>query len=407
MNAHSTYSASAASRWMTCPGSLALAEKTPRTSNPAARRGTLAHAISAECLEDDSLDPMMFLGDVREVEGHEHEFDEDLAQQSMKYVEYVRGFSGVRLVEVRSIYAPVLGLEDDEAWGTADAVVIQDDGTVHVIDLKTGRRWVQAPGNRQLLLYAAGVVASLEAVGIEVKRVVLHIVQPVVHAEPSTWELTREEFKVETDKLRERAKLAEEALFAYSPKLEQAWVDRYLMPDEDACQWCPAAYKCPKLQAVVDEHIPSADVSEFDMANHIEGLDADTLNEAMTALPLIEIWANAINAEMTRRATRGDGGLSHKLVLGRAGNRRWDGADRALEALEGEGVPRDALLTEPELKSPAQLEKTLKKLKRADLIDTMDKFVVRNPARPTLVPKDDPRPQWTEAAIEDDFGVVS
>ena len=39
--------------------------------------------------------------------------------------------------------------------------------------------------------------------------------------------------------------------------------------------------------------------------------------------------------------------------------------------------------------------------------DRIEGLVVRNPARPTLVPVDDPRPQWIEGDIANEFDKTS
>ena len=70
------------------------------------------------------------------------------------------------------------------------------------------------------------------------------------------------------------------------------------------------------------------------------------------------------------------------------------------------GLPPESLLwATPKLQSPAQLEKAMKKLKLPT--DRIEGLVVRNPARPTLVPVDDPRPQWIEGDIANEFDKIS
>lgn len=403
MTAHSQYSASASARWLACPGSLSLSADAPRTSSAAARRGTAAHEVAAELLEGpDDVDPRDSEGREVEVEGDTIVIDEDLTYQITQYVGYVRGFTGMRLVEVKSLYAAALGLEDNEAWGTADAVVLAPDGTLHVMDLKTGRSWVGATGNTQLALYAAGVVETLKAIGMddEVKRLVLHIVQPAVHTVPDTWELTVDEFAAEVEKLRAGAAEADEAKFGFTGLDDEAWNERFLRPSDEACQWCPAASFCPRLRQVVDDSMPSSEVER----DSLHGLDVDELNEAMQAVPLLETWIAAVQAETNRRASLGEKGLAFKLVLGREGNRKWsDDDERIAQVLRD--LPESLLWAKPKLQSPAQLEKAMKKLKLPT--DRIEGLVVRNPARPTLVPVDDPRPQWIEGDIANEFDKIS
>jgi len=398
---HSLFSASGSTRWLNCPGSLAVSQGIPSRSGMAAKRGTAAHAVAARILEgDDTTDAFTeALGQVEAADGQRIEIDEELAGQIEQYVEYVRGIAGQRMVEVKSMYGPAIGLEDKTAWGTADAVIIQPDDTIHVVDLKTGRGYVQAPGNTQLLLYAAGVIHSLQAVGTEPSRIVLHIVQPAVHAQPSTWELTPEEFAEEVGKLKASAQKAMQAFKSFPGReagdvMLKPWAAKFITPQEDACRWCPAAAGCKAL----------ADVVPSDLGTEYVPLLATVgLNAAMARIPLIEIYVKAVQEEAYRRASLGEPGLAFKLVLGREGNRKFGEEQEALDGLRNLGVDDEILLSTPSLRSPAQIEKDLKKAKRKDVIEAMTHWIVRAPAKPTLVPVGDPREPWTENNVKDEF----
>lgn len=394
MTSHSTYSASAAYRWLSCPGSLALTKQAPtgRGSGTAAMRGTAAHEVAAEYLQGPDDVPVDCEGREVEVEGTRITLDDDLASQVATYVEYVRSIEGLRLVEVQSNYATSLGLDQEEAWGTADAVVVQDR-TVYNIDLKTGRTWVGATNNTQMLLYTAGVAEALDAIGLweDVDEVVLVIVQPAVKDAPDEWRLTRAEFEAEIAKLKERAAVTEQALLSFTGLEDEVWAERYLRPSEDACKFCPAASFCPALRKATEIANQKAEVLMLSQAK---------LNDAVARIPLIEAWIEAIQAEAYRQAAEGKEGLDFKLVLGRQGNRRW-ADEAAAEKRLLEMVERDKVFTQPKLKTPSQVEKALPKGFKLD-----EELVVRSPAKPTLVAKEDPRPAWSENNIADEFEVV-
>lgn len=396
MTSHSKYSASGAHRWIACPGSMVLSKLAPPTgSSLAADRGTAAHTVAAAYLQGfkggDST-PVNCEGEEVQVGDTTIVLDEDLAKQVEVYVEHVRSLGGIRLVEVQSNYAATLGLEEAEAWGTADTVVIRDS-TLYVIDLKTGRHWVSAQANPQLLLYGMGVAEALKAAGLweDFDKIVLTIVQPAVKDAPEQWELTLEEFEAHCTKLAEAAQRAEEAAFNFVAVEDEEWCDVYLSPAEEACRYCPAAAFCPAL----------ARLSEgADTPPEFLELDKHALNEAMRRIPLIEVWIEAVQAEAYRRASKGDTDLAFKLVLGRQGNRKWADEEKAREELALK-IPLTKLVTEPKLKSPAQVEKLLPKGMTLD-----EDLVVRAPAKPTLVPADDPRAAWVEGDIADEFEVV-
>lgn len=327
-----------------------------------------------------------------DVEGETVTLDADLAGQVATYVAHVRSLGGQRLVEVRSNYAEPLGLGEEEAWGTADAVVI-GARTLYVIDLKTGRKWVSAVGNTQLLLYATGVVSTLNAVGMldEIERIELHIVQPAVKDAPEVWSMDVPEFEARMLSLYNAAQRAAQAAQAFTGLEDTSWVKDHLRPEEEACQWCPAAALCPALEALTQ----GADV-RYELAPSV-----DAINAAMARIPLIEAWIEAIQSYANALAVAGDPNLAYKLVLGRQGNRTWTDEAEAREVLLT-ALPLTKLVTEPKLKTPAQIEKLLPKGDKELLTD----ITKRAPAKPTLVPRDDPRPQWVENTA-DDFEVLT
>ena len=50
---HSLLAASAASRWMACPGSIRMTRGVPEEASPYAEEGNVAHEISRICLQED------------------------------------------------------------------------------------------------------------------------------------------------------------------------------------------------------------------------------------------------------------------------------------------------------------------------------------------------------------------
>lgn len=402
---HSVFSASGAERWSNCAGSLALSQGIKRRSSFAADEGTAGHELAEYCLANDA-EPYDFIGVIYPVRGNggeeitnEIEISLELAEAVSMYVAYVRKISGTRWLETRVFYASLLGVPEDDGFGTTDCCVL--DGTIlHVIDAKFGRGYVNPEKNKQMTLYAAGTVEAMEAVGEEITEIRLHVVQPRVSDSPVPYVMTREELRAEVEWLRERAQLAMQASISFTSLDDSAWVKLYLSPGEYQCQWCPAAAFCPALRAEVSEFTAAAS-DEFEIANLLEQMPGKKLGEYQTKVGLVQLWAKAVEHETLRRLTRGDKDVAGwKLVKGREGNRKWSDPETAAEKfsdLEEAFEPR-------QLKTPPQVEKLLKKDKeRKELLATL---VVRSPAKPTLTTADDPREPWTEAATADEFGVV-
>ena len=153
------FSASKASRIMSCSASADLAAVIPRwnppvedrNANTAANRGTRMHEILAEV---EMLSPKEMAG-------------------FAKAIEYI--------AEVRSRRRFTMLLEQTEMsdWlpqpepTTADTVLFTQD-EIHVLDFKWGRIPVEVVDNRQLLYYAA----TYAKYAPKATEVVLHIVQP-------------------------------------------------------------------------------------------------------------------------------------------------------------------------------------------------------------------------------------
>ena len=169
---HAYLSASAAHRWMACPGSPEAEAASPDVASPYAQEGTVAHELAALALTD----PMAYAvamgrGSPLPVSGVVP--DEEMREAVSGYVEYIGKLRGRKFVEQRvDLSEWVSG-----GFGTADAIVLHRR-TLHVIDLKYGRGVrVDASNNPQLLLYALGAMA-LVADFVDVRQVVLTIYQP-------------------------------------------------------------------------------------------------------------------------------------------------------------------------------------------------------------------------------------
>lgn len=387
--AHSIFSASGSTRWAVCHGAIAMCRGLPNTESAAALEGTAGHELSDNCLVN-GTDPVQYVGTV--VLGVE--ITEDLANAAQEYVDYVRSIRGTRMSEQRINYAEVLEVPDDEGFGTTDVVII-DGTTVNIIDAKFGRKYVDARNNKQLTLYAGGVVFALEAIGETVEKIVLHIVQPRVSSNPFPFEMSRAELHEALLLLRDAAAIVQEADLLFSGINNTAWVDKYLVAGEKQCEYCPAASFCPKLMnGMIEMH---HDISEFDIVNQLEEMSAERLAELYGKVPLAELWIKAIEHETHKRLTRGDALPGYKMVLGREGNRKWADAAVAEQALTVYGP--DKIYNPAELKSPSQIEKTLgKKLK-----SVVDGLCVRNPAKPTITVFDDPRQLWVDTPSLEGF----
>jgi hypothetical protein len=395
VTAHAVFSASGAERWANCPGSIVLSRGIANTDSLAAREGTAGHELGDRCLKD-GTDPVEHVGEI--VLGIE--ITDELASAVQDYVDYVRTIPGARLYEQRVNYAVLLGVDDEEGFGTLDSAIM-DDTVLHIIDAKFGRKYVDPILNKQMMLYGAALVFALEAVGETVTEIQLHVVQPRVVAKPAPCFLTREQLAEQVEYLRAAAQGVIEADAAFTSIEDKAWCKRYLHPGETQCQYCPAAPFCPALRNMVSPL--AAQASEFEIVTMAESFDPAELARRLSLVPLAEIWIKAIRHESFSRLSKGAPVPGYKLVTGREGNRKWSNAEAiAAAAAAFADLPKEVTHKPAELKSPAQLEKALPKARREEIMP----FISRAPARPTLAEASDPRAPWVNTAGTDEFDMV-
>jgi hypothetical protein len=144
----------------------------------------------------------------------------------------------------------------------------------------------------------------------------------------------------------------------------------------DHCRWCAAKSVCPLVTGAVER----ADRAALKMVN------VDDLAAALDKIETLEGWIKDAREMAQTLLENGVDVPGYKLVAKRA-TRQWVDEDVALTALTEAGLnASDALLTE--LRSPAQIEKMLKKHK----IDMPEGIVVSVSTGNTLASADDPRP---------------
>jgi len=224
---HAKLAPSAAARWRACPGSVRLSEEAPpQPPGAAAQEGTNAHTVASR----------MLLGEV--VTEHTYPGIE-------LYVGHVR--SAMNRKGARAWIEERVHLTE-AIHGTPDAVIHRRN-ELEVVDLKYGYNRVEARGNAQLMIYAAGAIATH---GLSVKKVKLTIVQPRAGGIRSVT-LRRKEFEALIGPVHADADVA---LNAENPPRRAG----------EHCAYCPAAAICPerKQEALFAARMAFTDLSSVD-----------------------------------------------------------------------------------------------------------------------------------------------
>lgn len=154
--AHAKLSPSSASRWMTCPGSVAMSEGIADKSSSHADEGTAAHEMAERILLGELGTDLIGLKAENGVA-----FTAAMLEGVMVYVDMVRDLvkstGGTLYVEQKLSIEHLTG--EPGAKGTSDCVIDAGDELI-VGDLKFGMGVrVDADDNEQLMIYA---LAALE-----------------------------------------------------------------------------------------------------------------------------------------------------------------------------------------------------------------------------------------------------
>lgn len=201
---HALLSPSSADRWTVCPGSTTLV---PRSASSA--RSVAVVPVT-----------------------------EEMKTWVATAAEWVGGYMSENpkcrmKLEDRARAGDAFGCPDD-MWGTFDiAIVNRPKRELVVIDAKFGYNEVEAFRNKQLLLYAIGLVHHRSPGSFD--RVLLVILQPRSAEPVKKWLITMDDL----DEWREW----------FAPRVEDARKPgARLVPTDEGCAWCPAAGVCPELQ---------------------------------------------------------------------------------------------------------------------------------------------------------------
>lgn len=413
--AHSKFSASAASRWMACPGSMVLEVGTPDSSSIYADEGTAAHEVAAMCLNE-KRNAVAYVGRVIQVGKRAIEVTDDMADHVQTYVDNIRDYAkgaDTLLVEVRVNYSEWLAVAKDDAFGTSDAVILHGD-EIQVHDLKFGRgEEVDAENNVQMQLYALGALSEYDGLAGDFTRVRMVIHQPRVKRAPSEWTCTVGELKQFAATARSAACTVANAEQHAHQRLDPAtgWEATYVRPGEKQCRWCKAKATCPSLRNEVRETVFGKD----DTATPEEFADLtvvvqpavfadDYLAVCMAKANLIEDWLTAVRAEVERRLLAGTPVSGYKIVQGKMGNRSWTSKAEAEEAMKAMRLKQDEMY-DYSIISPTAAEKLLAK-DSPRRWSKLQSLIQRTEGKPSVAPLSDKRPALEMKPVADDFAEV-
>lgn len=347
---------STAKRVINCPGSVAMVQKMPpQPSNKYADEGTLLHNVIAEIVMSDRT-PESFLGTKYEDQVLTQELIDNKLKVALAALDEIDPNKDMQIeAETRVGFGDLL----PGVFGSTDLIGRIGNRAV-VLDWKFGDGVaVEVEENPQLMFYAA---AAMRTEGSKwafdgATEIECIIVQPPAI---KRWVTTPKRIADFEAQLMRAVKEAEHP--------------NAMIRTGDHCRWCTAKPICPQMTGAADRALQVA----------IKSLDANMIGSYLANADILEDWIKDLRALAHQILDSGAPVPGYKLVQKRA-TRQWVDDKKAADALTGMGLEA---YKEPEVLSPAQAEKELKKRKLA----LPDDLVVAVSSGTTLAPESDPRP---------------
>ena len=263
-----------------------------------------------------------------------------------------------------------------ECFGTSDSVIVSEYGLV-VMDYKHGKGVpVSAEGNYQARIYALGAYAAFRDL-YDFKHVKEMIIQPRLDS------ITEEILPIE-----ELLQWAEEVI---KPAAELAWKGEGEFHSGEWCRFC-------SVKAICRENVLNSLSVIQNMFDSPDVISDEQLERMLPFMDTAEEWIKDVKAYAYNQALQGKTWRGYKLVEGRRPGRVWKDEATVIDQLARAGYTEEQIYTAPKLKSPADLEKTLKKSAYDALVS---KYVFQGSGKLTLVPESDKREEYRP--VESDF----
>lgn len=379
---HAVLSASAAHRWMNCPGSISLCQGIPDKGSSYAEEGTLAHSL-AELIINYNLSRMTkaeFKKAMKDIESNSF-YCQEMQDYIKDYTERIWELMNEAKAVCKDAELLTEQRLDFSAWvpggfGTGDVVIVYDK-VIHICDLKYGKGvGVSAERNPQLMLYGLGALSTYDML-YDIETIKLTILQPRLDS-ISSYEISAEELQ----------KWGETVV---KPAAAAALTDNAECTAGDWCRFCKAKAVCRARKDAMTELARM----EFKDARL---LDDSEIGEVLRMADLLTAWAGDIKEYAQEEAEKGKKWDGWKLVEGRS-NRKYSDEAKVAEALKNAGYD-EALLYEKKLYGITAMEKIIGKKPLAEFCGAL---IIKPPGKPVLVPESDKRPEINSAdsAVKD------
>jgi hypothetical protein len=373
---------------MECPGSIPLNKAMPEEqATRYADEGSAAHSLGEYFLKHKIYKPDLDKDwSFALPEKYRKYYSQEMVEHVRVYTEYVLKQIEGKICLVAIEQTLNLDWLYPGIWGTCDVYVVQFNGVLKVTDFKYGMGIpVSVYDNTQLKIY--GLMAGKQLtvkIPKEQIMITLAIVQPRVEGGIETWTVSYMELlKWAKAELLPAIRLSE----GKNPPLKCG----------DWCRFCHASGICPEKKKEIITATKAQFQGEAIVLPAIETLTVDEAAKVFALKQAIEKWGASAAAYLRDKLKKGEKSEVVKLVRGKP-NRVWTNEDQVKEKI---GLFVD-VFTKPKLKSPAQVEKLVKK-QAPDLLKTMESLIDKPEPGLVVALRSDKRAEVNVNSIADDF----
>lgn len=369
-----------------CPASVTKARGIRSVSSIHARRGTAAHAVGELMIADKPIPESMT------IDGEVIAIDDEIidgAKIYARFANFMRYDADYFEVENKLSLAWFFDPNPmpEPFFGTADLISYNALlRALTVADFKFGRGYVEVVDNDQAMAYGLMAFEKIQDAGYELPTTVrLVIIQPRAGEEP---------IRAHTITAMELMTWAQDVLV---PTLKRIAAGDETEKPGDHCHFCRRNGECASLRNTAIEAARAVWVEEPEqIAAAVEAIDNETLASILERADFIEQWISAVRSTLAHRLEIGQTVPGFKLVEKRA-NRKWADEKEAAAALSKLVGDKGNIFTAPELLSPAQLEKLLKRIGLDQ--KAIEPFVTRQSSGTTIVRVGDGRAEVSRSSV--------
>lgn len=377
---HAKYSASKISRIIRCPGSedfvryLIQKNKIPAEETTSeANEGTMLHKQMELILSNKPVSGKLTQEQIGCLEDCHNWLLELQVKHNWTWFQIERqvNLDGYGIEDAGGTADIIGGTED--AGGPADIIGGHERKTLHILDWKFGKGVpVYVEKNEQLMDYLLGAAENLENLK-SYEELWIHLAQPRLDYFSS--------YQCSVDELMGLINAIKNAVKSHD-----------IIPGDIQCFWCRGKVRCAEYEEWIRKGATVV-FKTHDLMKKNE-FDFEQMSKALALEPLFKKAFKAIRDEFQQLTTGQLADLGLKRVAGRS-TRSYVSEEQVVEYLCTNYGDTEDIYSDPVLKSPAQMEKSIPGLKKDP---EFQKLIHKPLGAPTIVSINDPRPDYKNDA---------